>query len=110
MFPVLLRSIKEKHKNVSFLRFVDFSKNLSKLFSGSVFIVLFFAPQLYTPIKLSQSPANHALNPLRSNQIEQEPGEPRRFARLSSQARSHTPLIPYRVNNLALSRKSSEWG
>ena len=35
-FPVLLRSIKEKHKNVSFLRFVGFSKNLSKLFSGTV--------------------------------------------------------------------------
>ena len=36
MFPVSLRSIKEKHKNVSFLRFVGFSKNLSKLFSGTV--------------------------------------------------------------------------
>ena len=33
---------------------------------------------LYAPTKLSKSPANHAVNPLRSNQIEQEPGEPRR--------------------------------
>ena len=44
MFPVLLRSIKEKHKNVSFLRFVGFSKNLSKLFSSTV--PLIFPPYL----------------------------------------------------------------
>ena len=70
-------------------------------------IALFLDPQLYVPIIVSQSPANHAVKSLRSNQIEQDPGKPRR---LSSQLRSHTPLIPYRVNKLALPRKSSEWG
>ena len=83
---------------------LDDSAHFMQLSAEHQCLSYFFAPQLYSPIIVSQSPSNHAVNPQRSNQIEREPGEPRR---LSSQA---THPIPYHVNQLALSRKFFEWG
>ena len=44
----------------------------------AVALQYFFTPQLYAPSIVNQSPANHAVKPLCSNQVEQEPGKTRR--------------------------------
>ena len=62
---------------------------------------------LYAPTKVSKSPANHAFNPLRSNQIEQEPGEPRRQSSTLqpnwARARRTTSSILYPLTKLSKS-------
>ena len=87
---------------------LDDSAHFSQLSAAHQCLPYFFSRLNYTLQSIvSQSPVNYAVNTLRSNYIEPEHGKPRR---LSSQERSHTPLIPYRVNKLALPRKSSKSG
>ena len=72
-----------KHEQNCWTMGLDDSAHFPQLNAARQCLSYFFAPQLYTPIIVSQNPANHAV--------------------LSSHACSPTTLMPYRVNKFASS-------